>query len=139
VSVPTTMVCDEIALDAIYEGYLQDGYEGQMVRVDAPYECKRSDTLLKRKEFQDGEYRIVEICEGNGNKSGMAGYAVLQREDGKTFRSNIKGTHAFLKELLKDAERLRGTFATCTYFNLTPDGIPRFPYLTRLRPGPGID
>jgi DNA ligase-1 len=139
VDVPTTMVCDEISLDATYENYLQDGYEGQMVRVDAPYECKRSDLLLKRKEFQDGEYLIVEICEGNGNKSGMAGYAVLQRPDGKTFRSNIKGTHSFLKELLKDAESLRGTYATCTYFNLTPDGIPRFPYVTRLRPGPGID
>jgi DNA ligase-1 len=139
VTVPTALVYDDPSLDDIYGEYLDSGYEGQMIRVDAPYECKRSDSLLKRKEFQDGEYRIVEICEGNGNKSGMAGYAVLQREDGKTFRSNIKGTHSFLKELLKDAESLRGSYGTCTYFNLTPDGIPRFPYLTRLRSGPGID
>lgn len=139
VPVPTALIYDDHSLDTIYGEYLGSGYEGQMIRVDAPYECKRSDSLLKRKEFQDGEYRIVEICEGNGNKSGMAGYAVLQREDGKTFRSNIKGTHSFLKELLKDAESLRGSYGTCTYFNLTPDGIPRFPYLTRLRPGPGID
>jgi DNA ligase-1 len=133
------MVCDEISLDATYENYLQDGYEGQMVRVDAPYEYKRSDALLKRKEFQDAEYRIVEICEGNGNKSGMAGYAILERTDGKTFRSNIKGNHDFLKQLLSDAKSLKGTYATCTFFNLTPDGIPRFPYLTKLRSGVGVD
>ena len=139
VPVPTALIYDDHSLDTIYGEYLDSGYEGQMIRVDSPYECKRSDSLLKRKEFQDAEYRIVEICEGNGNKSGMAGYAVLQREDGKTFRSNIKGSHAFLKELLKDAESLRGSYGTCTYFNLTPDGIPRFPYLTRLRSGPGID
>jgi hypothetical protein len=94
---------------------------------------------LKRKEFQDAEYRIIEICEGNGNKSGMAGYAILEREDGKTFRSNIKGNHDFLKGCLKDADSLKGTYATCTFFNLTPDGIPRFPYVTKLRTGPGID
>lgn len=139
VTVPTCIVYDDYSLDGVYEEYLNDGYEGQMIRVNSPYEYKRSDGLLKRKEFQDSEYRIVEICEGNGNKSGMAGYAILQREDGKTFRSNIKGNHDFLKTLLKDAHKLRGTYATCTYFNLTPDGIPRFPYVTRLRSGKGID
>ena len=139
VTVPTALIYDDHSLDTIYEEYLADGYEGQMIRVDAPYEHKRSDTLLKRKEFQDAEYRIIEICEGNGNKSGMAGYAILERADGKTFRSNIKGNHDFLKQLLIDAESLKGTYATCTFFNLTPDGIPRFPYLTKLRSGVGVD
>jgi DNA ligase-1 len=139
VTVPTSIIYDDHSLDSIYEEYLTDGYEGQMIRIDAVYENKRTDSLLKRKEFQDAEYRIIEICEGNGNKSGMAGYAILEREDGKTFRSNIKGNHDFLKGCLKDADSLKGTYATCTFFNLTPDGIPRFPYVTKLRTGPGID
>lgn len=139
VRVPTALIYDDFSLDDIYGEYMSDGYEGQMIRVDSNYECKRSDTLLKRKEFSDAEYRIVSIEEGNGNKSGMAGYAILERPDGKTFRSNIKGNHTFLKELLTHAQSLRGTYATCTYFNLTPDGIPRFPYVTRLRSGSGID
>jgi DNA ligase-1 len=140
VAVPTTIANDQTELDALYGGYIEDGFEGQMVRLpDSPYEFKRSANLLKRKEFQDDEYLIVDICEGNGNKSGMAGYAILQHADGRTFNSNIKGQHDFLTELLKNRETYIGTYATCTFFNLTPDGIPRFPYITRLRDGKGVD
>jgi ATP-dependent DNA ligase len=110
-----------------------------MVRTNDPYEFKRSNTLLKRKEFTDDEYLIVEICEGNGNKKGMAGYATLERPDGKRFSSNIKGNHTFLKALLQDAASYVGKYATCKYFNLTPDGIPRFPYVIGFRDGRGID
>jgi hypothetical protein len=63
----------------------------------------------------------------------------MKREDGVTFRSNIKGSHDFLKALLPRAESLVGQFATIKYFNLTPAGIPRFPYLIRLREGKGQD
>ena len=140
VAVPTTIANDQTELDALYGEYLEDGFEGQMVRLpDSPYEFKRSANLLKRKEFQDEEYEILEIGEGNGNKSGMAGFAVCRHPDGRTFNSNIKGNHDFLKDLLQNREAYVGTFATCTYFNLTPDGIPRFPYITRLRDGRGID
>jgi DNA ligase 1 len=140
VAVATTLVNNQHELDSLYEKYLEDGYEGQMVRLpDSPYEFKRSANLLKRKEFQDDEYEIVEIGEGNGNKSGMAGFAVLRHPDGRTFNSNIKGNFDFLKELLVNKDLYVGTFATCTFFNLTPDGIPRFPYITRLREGRGMD
>jgi len=135
----TTVHSDEKSLTTAYERYMHDGFEGQMVRLDSVYENKRSVSLLKRKEFTDEEYKIVDICEGNGNKFGMAGYMILAREDGITFHSNIKGTFEFLAELLKGKDKLIGTFATCTFFNLTPDGIPRFPYVTKLRAGKGID
>jgi DNA ligase-1 len=139
VMVDTHEVETKTKLDELYGKFMEEGFEGQMVRIDKPYEFKRSPTLLKRKEFQDEEYEIVGIYEGNGNKSGMAGYAVMKRADGVTFRSNIKGSHAFLKTLLPKADSLVGTFATIKYFNLTPDGIPRFPYLIRLRDGKGQD
>jgi len=139
VRVETHEVETKAGLDDLYGKFMEEGFEGQMVRTDKPYEFKRSVTLLKRKEFQDEEYEIVGIYEGNGNKSGMAGYAVMKREDGVTFRSNIKGSHDFLKALLPKADSLVGTFATIKYFNLTPDGIPRFPYLIRLRDGKGQD
>ena len=139
VKVDTHEVADKQTLDELYGQFMESGFEGQMIRIDKPYEFKRSATLLKRKEFQDEEYEIVGIYEGNGNKSGMAGYAVMKRPDGVTFRSNIKGSHDFLKQLLPQADSLIGSFATIKYFNLTPDGIPRFPYLIRLRDGKGQD
>ena len=139
VPVSTYRADDLLQLDTMYGIFLDDGYEGQMVRLNAPYEFKRSNTLLKRKEFQDDEYLIVSLEEGNGNKTGMAGYAVLEREDGVRFRSNIKGNHAFLTGLLLSASDYVGKYATCKYFNLTPDGIPRFPYVIGFRDGRGMD
>jgi DNA ligase-1 len=120
-------------LDYNYGIYLEDGFEGQMVRINAPYEQKRSKNLLKRKEFCDSEYEILEVGEGQGNKSGMAGYMLLKNTDGSTFRSNIKGSQDWLKILLGNSSRIIGKNATVKYFNLTPDGVPRFPYVISIR------
>lgn len=126
--------CDsQQQLDSLYELYLKDGYEGQMVRLDAPYEQKRSKNLLKRKEFQDAEYKILEIGEGTGNRTGMAGFAILENTDGTAFRSNIKGSHEFLTELWKNRDDVLGEKATVQFFNLTPDRVPRFPYVIAIR------
>lgn len=133
VVVPTEYVLSPENLDSLYVEYLKLGYEGQMVRLDEPYEQKRSKTLLKRKEFQDAEYRIVEIGEGTGNRSWMAGYATLENKDGTLFRSNIKGSHEFLSDLWKNKDDVIGEMATVQFFNLTPDGVPRFPYIIAIR------
>jgi DNA ligase-1 len=137
--VATYVARDKEELDVLYGEFLNDGYEGQMIRLDTPYVNKRTASLLKRKEFQDDEYKIVEICRGNGNRSEVAGYAWMEREDGVRFRSNIKGDRAFLRDLLENAEQYSGSYATVKYFNLTPDGIPRFPYIIRLRANRGED
>lgn len=131
--VMTVEVVHQKELDHIYGGYVEDGYEGQMVRIDAQYEQKRSKYLLKRKEFQDAEYKIIEIGEGTGNRTGTAGFAILENTDGTVFRSNIKGSHEFLADLLKNREKVIGEKATVQYFNLTPDNVPRFPFVIAIR------
>jgi len=94
---------------------------------------KRSKHLLKRKEFQDREFKILDIVEGVGNKSGMAGNMVFKNHKGIEFHSNIKGNREYLKELLKNKNKLIGKSATVKYFNLTPDDeIPRFPYVINI-------
>ena len=104
-----------------------------MVRTDGPYENKRSKHLLKRKEFKDSEFKILDIVEGVGNKSGMAGHMVFKNHKDIEFHSNIKGTREYLKELLTNKNKLIGKSATVKYFNLTPgDEIPRFPYVTNI-------
>jgi ATP-dependent DNA ligase len=121
-------------LDARYDTALKDGYEGQMVRwSDSPYEHKRTNKLLKRKEFEDAEYEIVEVLEGVGNRSGMAGSIMLKSVDGKIFNSNIKGGWAFYRALWTARESVIGKMATIQFQNLTPDGIPRFPVMTKIR------
>jgi DNA ligase-1 len=130
-----TAVCNNLKeLDRYYEEYLKIGYEGQMIRTNSIYENKRSKTLLKRKEFQDKEYTILDVIEGEGNKAGMAGAMVFKNEAGISFNSNIKGNREYLKEILLNKKEYIGKQATVKYFNLTPDNnIPRFPYVVGVR------
>ena len=131
--VSTHLVDTITQLNELYEKYLNEGYEGQMVRTDGPYENKRSKYLLKRKEFQDAEFKILDIVEGVGNKSGMAGHMVFKNHKDIVFHSNIKGNREYLKELLKNKNKLIGKSATVKYFNLTPgDEIPRFPFVINI-------
>lgn len=129
--VETSQVETLTDLDTLYGEYVEKGFEGQMVRLDKPYENKRSGVLLKRKEFQDGEFLILDFAEGTGNRSGTAGYAVVQ-VNGSTQRSNIKGNRDYVRELLNNKDNYIGKLATIRYFNITPDGFLRFPYIVAI-------
>lgn len=131
--VETNKVTSFDEIDKLYELYVEDGKEGQMIRTDTVYEYKRTKALLKRKEFITEEYKILSIGEGNGNKAGMAGYAFMENKDGTPFRTNIKGNRAFLKRLLREKDTVEGKPGTVKFFNLTPKGVPRFPYLIAVR------
>lgn len=138
--VETHHVFDEKGIVDFYEGFMEQGYEGAMVRLDAKYEQKRTKSLLKYKEFKDGEYLIVGVTEGVGNRSGGAGYVTCKKKDGSafldgttSFDSNIKGTREFCKLMLLKKDDYIGKVGTIKYFNLTPDGKPRFPYFMGLR------
>jgi DNA ligase-1 len=130
--VETYKVPSEDVVTELYEKYVEEGYEGQMLRLDSKYENKRSKSLLKHKTFVDEEYTILDICEGEGNRTGTAGYMVFETAEGKPFKSNVKGTWEETAEMLKSKNELIGKQATIKYFNLTPDGIPRFPFVINI-------
>jgi DNA ligase-1 len=130
--VETHIVKNESEVTDWYENYVERGYEGQMLRTDGVYENKRSKNLLKHKSFIDEEYTIIDICEGEGNRAGTAGYMVFETAEGKRFKSNVKGTWDETAEMLKSKKKLIGKQATIKYFNLTPDGIPRFPFVINI-------
>ena len=111
-------------IDVMYGEYTTAGYEGQMVRQDAVYENKRSKGLLKRKEFITEEYEVVQVHEGQGNWAGYAKRLTLKMPNGTTFSSGIRGSQAQLKTLLENPNI---DWATCRYFELSNDGVPRFP------------
>lgn len=127
VLVPTTEIYSELILDEYNAVFLADGYEGQMVRLNEPYEQKRSKNLLKRKEFQDEEFEVIAIEEGIGNWAGAAKKITCRTKDGKSFGAGIKGSYARGVELLTETHKI----ATVRYFQLTPDGVPRFGVATK--------
>jgi DNA ligase-1 len=131
INVDTDVCRSEKEVMELYEGYVEKGYEGQILRLNGKYENKRSKFLLKHKSFQDSEFTILDICEGEGNKTGQVGYMVFQIE-GKRFKSNVKCSWEEGAEILKSKSKLIGKSATIQYFNLTPDGIPRFPYVINI-------
>ena len=118
--------CDtQDQLDELYASYMADGYEGQMVRLDEKYECKRSKSLLKRKQFITEEYDVVAVEEGLGNWSGHIKRFILRMPDGTECGAGVRGTQVQMKELFEST--VTPTWATLRYFGLTPDGVPRFP------------
>lgn len=137
VVVDTMAVIDQAHLDEVYAGYQSQGYEGQIVRLDSPYENRRTHSLLKRKEFLTGEFEIDEVIEGDGNWAGYAKALRLKMPDERIFGSGIRGNQSYTRKLLEKAEYWRGKMATIRYQNLTPDGIPRFPVAVELHSGEG--
>ena len=122
--VQTDKCYDAEQIDIHYGEYTTAGYEGQMIRQDTVYENKRSKNLLKRKEFVTEEYQVVEVHEGQGAWTGYAKRLTLKMKDGTTFSSGLRGSQAQLKTLLENPNI---DWATCRYFELSNDGIPRFP------------
>jgi len=132
VEVETYICNDEDEVMGLYEEYVEKGFEGQMLRTNGKYENKRSKFLMKHKSFIDEEYTILDVCEGEGNKTNMVGYMTFKTADGKPFKSNVKATFEESEEMFRNRKQLIGKQATIKYFNLTPDGIPRFPYVINI-------
>ena len=118
----------------VYNNHVTKGYEGSMVRLNKGYETSRSKSLLKYKEFKDAEFLVIGIDEGEGNRTGTAKHLVCKDVDtGKVFNSNIKGTFEWYTELLENKDDYIGKMVTIQFANLTPDGIPRFPFALAFR------
>jgi DNA ligase-1 len=123
--VESKRIGNAVDLDEDYGKLLAEGYEGQMIRLNTPYEQKRTKSLLKRKEFIDEEFEVIGILEGQGNWSGYAKSVMCRDNQGTVFNAGIKGNQDFTKELLTRSHVPKTV--TVRYQNKTPDGSYRFP------------
>lgn len=131
--VPHIRVFNPKTLENHLNDWIKEGYEGLMLNLNIEYECKRTNGLLKYKLFQDDEFEILDIEEGDGNRAGMFGRAKLKTKKGLLFDSNARGNREFYRDLLLNKSKYIGEMATVRYQNLTPDGIPRFPVIIAIR------
>ena len=126
--VPTIKASNEVEIDVVYGEYLSDGYEGGIVRLNGPYDQKRSNSLIKRKDFEDAEFTIIRIEEGNGNWAGLAKRVFFKNDlDGREVGAGLKGSKSYAKHVIDNAEAYIGKQVTIQFFTRTPDGVPRFP------------
>jgi DNA ligase-1 len=134
VLVQTQKVVDEEELMIMFENFLSQGYEGAMVRnMAGKYVNKRSTDLLKIKEFQDAEFKIVDVEEGRGKLAGKAIF-VCANEQGTKFKAKMKGDQDELAKYWKKPSLAIGRMLTVQFQGLTgKNGVPRFPVGLRFR------
>lgn len=114
--------------------FIDQGYEGAIVRsFDGRYrQDYRSSDLLKVKRWQDAEFKIVAYAEGIGKEEGLVIW-ICETLEGKTFRTRPRGTYEERKNLLYLAPSYIGKMLTVRFFELSKDGIPRFPVGLRIK------
>jgi DNA ligase 1 len=119
---------DEADVYMWQSSFLEDGFEGAIVReFDGEYRMgHRSNKLLKVKNFMDNEYKIVDYTTGVGKFDGCCIW-ICETEKGQSFKVVPQGTFEERQETYDNAKRHIGRLLKVKYFELTDDGIPRFP------------
>lgn len=130
-----TDVCStEDEVDAIMDQYLEEGYEGGIVRTfNGLYKANgRSKDLLKNKVFTDEEFEIVDMEEGQGDWAGAVKRLFIKLPDGRVQKCGIDGSYKLNSERLKNKEYFIGKLATVRYFRHTSDGLLYIPVAKEL-------
>ena len=133
--VETSRVRSKDAAQLRHQYNLNNGYEGSILRLDGPYQCKRSYNLQKFKDFHDTEATIVGYEEGKGKREGTIGKFLMQDDDGNKFGCPPgKGyNYKALANILKNIHDYIGKRATFTYFERTQYGSYRHPMFKTIR------
>jgi len=118
-----------------HENIVAEGYEGSMVRNKSGlYKCKfRSYDLLKLKDFEDDEFKIINYTFEKDTTGGDNNLIVwiCETKEKKSFNVQSKGTREERQELYKNANKYIGCNLWVQYFGITSDGVPRFPKTMR--------
>jgi DNA ligase-1 len=108
------------------------GYEGLIVRMNTPYEFKRTKNLLKLKEFKTMDCTILDVVEGKGRLEGTTGALRVLQENG--VECSVSGFNDQLKkELWENKKENIGKIIEVSYQELTMDNVMRFPSFVRFR------
>lgn len=125
---PTKEIVKEADLKTAHDEYVAAKFEGLMIRNKRGLYAigDRSNDLLKMKEFEDDEFRIVGFYEGDGAEKGCVMWRCITPK-GVEFGCRPEGTREDRQELYRHGSEYVGKLLTVKYQNLTSDGVPRFP------------
>jgi DNA ligase-1 len=133
--VPTSVVYHYNHAQLKHEAFLERGYEGSILRLNKPYEQKRSYSLQKFKDFHDAEATIIGYVKGKGKRTGTLGKFIMKDDEGVEFGCPPgKGyNYKDLANMLENIHDYIGQWATFTYFERTKAGSYRHPHYKCLR------
>ena len=127
-TVETYLVKKKSEVKTYHDKFVEQGHEGVMIRdAVSTYEVgKRSNYLLKYKEFQTEEYEIIGARTGHGRDAAAVVW-VCKTKDGQEFTVRPEGTITERENYFRDAPKYMGKQLTVRFQNLTALGVPRFP------------
>lgn len=124
---PTSNCLDKFEIDACLDAFIQEGYEGAIVRnMQGKYSCNRSFDLQKYKKFLTDEFEIVGFKCGEGLEQDCIIW-VCKAKNGNKFFVRPVGSREERMEQFKSGNKSVGKMLTVKYQELTNDGTPRFP------------
>ena len=100
----------------------EQGWEGLMLNLDKPYSCKRCDSILKIKVFNDADVLCLSVLQGTGKYENMLGAITIQFEhDGNLYECNCGSgfSDEERKAYYKQPELIVGKIVTVGYFEIS--------------------
>jgi len=131
--VKTTHIKYEFDANSFHQSCLEQGYEGSILRINDIYQCKRSHSLRKFKDFHDTEAVITGWVEGKGKRVGTIGKFTAIDADGNEFGMPVMDKFKKLQTMFKEMQGWVGQTATFTYFERTKAGSYRHPLFKCIR------
>ena len=133
--VPAKLVDSYNYARTLHKQYLDEGYEGSIIRLDGLYKHGRSYDLMKFKDFSDTEATIIGYEVGQGKRTGTLGKFIMQDDEGVKFGCPPgKGyNYKDLADMLTNVTDYIGKRATFTYFQRTKANSYRHPLFKCIR------
>jgi len=132
-TVATDLVDDDIRAQAYHRINLDNGYEGSILRLNDVYQCKRSHSLRKFKDFYDAEATLTSWVEGKGKRVGTIGKFMAVDADGNEFGMPVMDNFKKLQTMFDEMKTWVGKQATFTYFERTKANSYRHPLFKAIR------
>ncbi len=96
------------------------GYEGIMINLDSPYECKRTKNLIKVKKFFTYDLKVTGYEEGTGRNKNKLGALIVEFKD-NTVKVGSGFSDTDRKNLWNNRENLCGKLIEVKYKEITKD------------------
>jgi len=132
-TVKTQAVATESLSKVVHQQNLDAGYEGSILRTNDTYQCKRSHSLRKFKDFHDAEAVLVDWVEGKGKRKGTIGKFIAIDADGNQFGMPVMDNFKKLQTNFEEMQEWVGEIATFTYFERTKANSYRHPLFKAIR------
>ena len=118
---------DTSKITEILEEEIANGEEGIMINVlEAKYEFKRTNGLLKCKKFDSLDLEVVGVEEGSGRLAGMLGAVQVRYKDGNIVRVGSGFSDAERKQYWANPELILNKLVEVKYFEETTNADKTF-------------